>query len=262
MATVSFKRTNNVDAVPITDGQVLFDTENYRIFVDNGTERLQYGGEVEIIQKPYRANASNVFSSKASLDTFVQRTSVVDSRNAAFAVTQEHVPVGCLAFKDVVEQIEDKVDTTLAEASDTINSSLVTPDGAHFFFDYQDGEFGFNTDKERGADTFFPFKRYVLLGEGTRFDVSMYRGYEKFTTTNFVCQPNNAGLSSNFGPNGGGGHNVGFWGITGGGTNLTKSYDPKTGILTAYQTVSASCGINSESTGRSATAAVRTYLLL
>ena len=28
----------------------------------------------------------------------------------------------------------------------------------HFYFDYKDGKYGYNTNPNRGADTFFPFK--------------------------------------------------------------------------------------------------------
>ena len=38
-----------------------------------------------------------------------------------------------------------------------LNSSL-TANSNQFYFDYQDGKYGFNTDPNRGADTFNPFK--------------------------------------------------------------------------------------------------------
>ena len=38
-----------------------------------------------------------------------------------------------------------------------MNNRLSANDNG-FYFDYQDGEYGFNTSSERGADTFFPFK--------------------------------------------------------------------------------------------------------
>ena len=37
-----------------------------------------------------------------------------------------------------------------------LNNSL-TANNTQFIFDYQDGKYGFNTDPNRGADTFFPF---------------------------------------------------------------------------------------------------------
>lgn len=38
-----------------------------------------------------------------------------------------------------------------------LNNSLVA-NSNHFYFDYKDGKYGFNTDSSRGADTFVPFK--------------------------------------------------------------------------------------------------------
>lgn len=38
-----------------------------------------------------------------------------------------------------------------------IKDDLTVRDGISFHFDYQDGKYGFNTDPNRGADTFVPF---------------------------------------------------------------------------------------------------------
>ena len=39
-----------------------------------------------------------------------------------------------------------------------LNNSLVASDGQKLFFDSNDGKYGYNTDPNRGADTFVPFK--------------------------------------------------------------------------------------------------------
>ena len=39
-----------------------------------------------------------------------------------------------------------------------LNNSLVASDGQKLFFDSKDGKYGYNTDPNRGADTFVPFK--------------------------------------------------------------------------------------------------------
>ena len=39
-----------------------------------------------------------------------------------------------------------------------LNSELKFPDGTKFYPDIQDGEYGFNTAADRGADTFHPFR--------------------------------------------------------------------------------------------------------
>ena len=45
-------------------------------------------------------------------------------------------------------------------AIDEVNNSLVA-NSNHFYFDYKNGKYGFNTDSSRGADTFVPFKSGV-----------------------------------------------------------------------------------------------------
>ena len=51
-----------------------------------------------------------------------------------------------------------------------IGSILTAPDAPNnadeFYFDYQNGKYGFNTDPDRGASTFHPFKKgAIYLGE-------------------------------------------------------------------------------------------------
>ena len=41
-----------------------------------------------------------------------------------------------------------------------VNNSLVA-NSKHFYFDYKNGKYGFNTNPNRGADTFVPFKSGV-----------------------------------------------------------------------------------------------------
>ena len=38
-----------------------------------------------------------------------------------------------------------------------LNDKLMLPDGTAIYIDMKDGEIGYNTDPERGADTFHPF---------------------------------------------------------------------------------------------------------
>ena len=47
--------------------------------------------------------------------------------------------------------------TTLNNDLTNINNSLVA-NSKHFYFDYKNGKYGYNTNPNRGADTFVPFK--------------------------------------------------------------------------------------------------------
>jgi len=43
--------------------------------------------------------------------------------------------------------------------SSKVDSSQLTANSKQFYFDYQNGSYGFNTSSSRGADTFSPFKK-------------------------------------------------------------------------------------------------------
>ena len=50
-----------------------------------------------------------------------------------------------------------------------VNNSLVA-NSKHFYFDYKNGKYGFNTNPNRGADTFVPFKS----GFSGSYNANMY----------------------------------------------------------------------------------------
>lgn len=104
MSTVLFKRGSNAQMADtsIQDGLLYFNTEDHKIYMDNGSERLQYGGDTSIISNPSSASVTNVFSATASLNIFPQKETVVDDMSNALAVTQNYIPLGCLAFKEAV----------------------------------------------------------------------------------------------------------------------------------------------------------------
>ena len=43
-----------------------------------------------------------------------------------------------------------------------LNSNL-SANNNHFYFDYKDGKYGYNTDPNRGADTFVPFRNAEVV---------------------------------------------------------------------------------------------------
>ena len=65
-----------------------------------------------------------------------------------------------------------------------LNSSL-TANSKHFYFDYKNGKYGFNTSSSRGADTFIPFKGEQVL---------TFIGYQYYSSP--ICMISAKNLSS------------------------------------------------------------------
>jgi hypothetical protein len=123
MATVLFKRGDNteMDDTPIKDGLLFFNTEDNKIYMDNGNQRKQFGGGTDLIDNPTDATEQNAFSASGSLDLFLQKTTVVDTKANALAVTQNYIPLGCLAFKEMLGT------TNYANVGDgTVSGALVS----------------------------------------------------------------------------------------------------------------------------------------
>lgn len=170
MSTVSFKRSANVNEIPIVDGQLVFDETHNKIYMDNGNERLQYGGDVSLIEDVSYATSNNTFSANGSLNIFTQKLSVIDNKDSALAATEQHVPVGCLAFQSVIGNADySGVGNTISDSLITLNNNItnvttsingqLTANNNAIYMDYHDGKYGVNTSSTRGADTFIPFKQ-------------------------------------------------------------------------------------------------------
>lgn len=190
MSTVLFKRGSSSDMAdtPITDGMLFFNEEDFKIYMDNGSERIQYGGDTPLIADPSAALLTNAFSARASLDLFLQKTSVIDSKSTALAVTQNYIPLGCLAFKEAIgtNNYASIGDGTISGGLTNLNSRVTTAQngvtnlqaqlqasGTNFYFDYKNGKYGWNSSSARGAGTFHPFSsdltlsiHFSLSGEG------------------------------------------------------------------------------------------------
>jgi hypothetical protein len=85
-----------------------------------------------------------------------------------------------------------------------INNKLTAPDGTKFYFDYQNGYYGYNTDPAKGSGSFHPFGGLTVLesswskaGEGT-IDCSKVPGCESFTNSNFLVIPHLNGTHNSY----------------------------------------------------------------
>jgi hypothetical protein len=132
MPTITFRRASNVQNIPITDGQIIFDTARNVILMDNGNVRNQYAGATQLISTTPEARSDNAFNAQATTQLFLQKTTVVDTKSNALAVTQNYVPLGCLAFKQTIglSDYTQRVGNTISESlvslrGETLQSVLI-----------------------------------------------------------------------------------------------------------------------------------------
>ena len=262
MSTVSFKRSANVNEIPIVDGQLVFDETHNKIYMDNGTERLQYGGDVSLIEDTSYATSNNTFSANGSLNLFTQKLSVIDNKDSALAATEQHVPVGCLAFQSVVGNtdysgIGNTVSDSLVTLKNNINSinGQLTANNNAIYMDYHDGKYGVNTSSTRGADTFIPFRQSIHFNLGSVSQVPSGTNLttiltelginpDSLTSANFIYQCTGTGVGVYQEP----GAAVYGYGIKG----LSMSYNSITHVLTYTTSTSngtAYYNVSGESTG-------------
>jgi hypothetical protein len=167
MPTITFRRASNIQNIPITDGQIIFDTSRNIILMDNGNVRNQYAGATQLISTTPEANNTNAFNAQATTQLFLQKTTVIDTKANALAVNQNYIPLGCLAFKEALgtSNYANIGNGTISGALVTLNNkdtklnNQLSANNNEFYFDYQNGKYGYNTDPNRGADTFNPFNR-------------------------------------------------------------------------------------------------------
>lgn len=62
---------------------------------------------------------------------------------------------------------------SVANEITSVNNSLIA-NSKHFYFDYKNGKYGYNTNPNRGADTFVPFKNGVTLIDSDLYKSKTY----------------------------------------------------------------------------------------
>lgn len=150
---------------------------------------------------------------------------------------------------DKVQDAIDELDERIVKVEPTVKriDNQLTANSKPIYLDYHDGKYGYNTDPERGADTFNPFNNggnrsiFKLGALGGTFDLSDYVGYENFTVAdNFFIQVSSF---SSYGTSASAG--ISDWDGTsfsaeasysGGSISNLLSYDASTGVLTTKYT--------------------------
>lgn len=94
--SVLFKRGDSatITSTPVTDGQILFDTSgNGKMYLDNGTDRLEMGGAVTV-DASLSKTSTNAVQNKAVTGNILNSLTEVD------AATQQNTIAGALALKE------------------------------------------------------------------------------------------------------------------------------------------------------------------
>lgn len=142
MANVLFTRKNTSETplsnIPVVDGQLIFDTVgNGKMYLDNGTDRLEMGGAIEIDDK-LDATSTNAIQNKAIAGVMLSNLSEIETLTKS----------GFLADGLAIKELDKKVGVwlgaytiTAGETSYTISDSSITTDST---IDVYSNVYGFN----------------------------------------------------------------------------------------------------------------------
>lgn len=125
MANVLFTRKNasEIPNVPITDGQLIFDTSgNGKMYLDDGTDRLEMGGAVTV-DASLSKTSTNAIQNKAVTGN------ILNSLAEVSAATQQNTIAGALALKEVNSSLggcEFSVESDGAYVTYTVGADTVT----------------------------------------------------------------------------------------------------------------------------------------
>lgn len=173
MATVIIDRGNDAKMRnnPSIDGLIYFNTDDNCIYLDDGTSKTIFGGKTPTLTNVGSsdgASNTNVYSALAVKNNFCIKSDVADTANNINNTSTNGRPVGCVGFKSVIGTSNiSSIGSNVKNAINNLGNRLVV-NGNTFYFDYQNGKWGFNTSSNRGADTFHPFNSTTLdIGSDT-----------------------------------------------------------------------------------------------
>ena len=101
--SVLFKRGDSatITSTPVIDGQILFDTSgNGKMYLDNGTDRLEMGGAVTV-DDALSKTSTNAVQNKAVTGNILNSLTEVD------AATQKNTMAGALALKEANSALKE-----------------------------------------------------------------------------------------------------------------------------------------------------------
>lgn len=127
--SVLFKRGDSatITSTPVIDGQILFDTSgNGKMYLDNGTDRLEMGGAVTV-DASLSKTSTNAVQNKAVTGNILNSLTEVD------AATQQNTIAGALALKEANSNLggcsfEQEGNDFYITGADSVRKKLGNPD--------------------------------------------------------------------------------------------------------------------------------------
>ena len=116
----------------------------------NGVNINLYATDIDMSDKEATKVSEKISNVSTSVNALSNKVTTLEAdvvKNTS-VLTLEEINAGTEA------ELADKVPN--ANALKAVNNSL-TANSKHFYFDYKNGKYGYNTNPNRGADTFFPF---------------------------------------------------------------------------------------------------------
>lgn len=144
--SVLFKRGDSatITSTPVIDGQILFDTSgNGKMYLDNGTDRLEMGGAVTV-DDALSKTSTNAVQNKAVTGNILNSLTEVD------AATQQNTIAGALALKETNSKLggcsfEQEGNDFYITGADSVRKKLGNPDFKALdcgLVSWKEGEFG------------------------------------------------------------------------------------------------------------------------
>lgn len=144
--SVLFKRGDSatITSTPVIDGQILFDTSgNGKMYLDNGTDRLEMGGAVTV-DASLSKTSTNAVQNKAVTGNILNSLTEVD------AATQQNTIAGALALKEANSNLggcsfEQEGNDFYITGADSVRKKLGNPDFKALdcgLVSWKEGEFG------------------------------------------------------------------------------------------------------------------------
>lgn len=128
MANVLFTRTSDPNSKPITDGQLIFDTSgNGKMYLDNGTERLEMGGALTVdatLSKTSTNPVQNKAVAGVMLDTLSDISNVTSKGFLTDALAVKALNSSLSETKQSLEATKIKVKTVTGTTTAGANLDL------------------------------------------------------------------------------------------------------------------------------------------